>query len=85
MDDLYAFLRELKNYAYEEKEILLSYALDGWIKSKPSSTTEGMADLELILIQYKTTKNNVVNEQIIECLSFLDDWFKKWNGRQGHS
>ena len=81
MCDIYVFLKKLKNDAYEKKEILLSYALDSWLKTQPSSSTEGMADLELILKQYTSGKSNVVEEQVEECLCYIDDWFRKWNGR----
>lgn len=81
MDDLYVFLKQLKNDAYGENEILLSYALDSWLNSQPSSSTEGMADLESILKQYKSGKSIVVKKQVEECLRYIDDWFSKWNGR----
>lgn len=81
MDDLYTFLKQLKNDAYRKNEIVLSYALDSWLKSQPPSSTEGMADLESILKQYKSGKNAAVNKQVDECLRYIDGWFRKWNGR----
>ena len=82
MDDLYDFLKRLKNDAYEENEVLLSYALDGWLGIQASSSTEGMADLELILKQYGSKKSVKIKKQIREVLNYIDEWFKKWNGRK---
>ena len=83
MDDLYAFLGQIKSNAYEQDEVLLSYALDSWLKKQPPSSTEGMADLELILKQqHKLIKSNIVRKQVDECISFVDNWFRKWNGRK---
>ncbi|TAH64861.1 MAG: hypothetical protein EWM47_11820 [Anaerolineaceae bacterium] len=81
MDDLYIFLKKLSNNSYQENEFLLSYALTGWLNTQPSSSTEGMSDLELMLKQYRSSKSSVVNKQVEECLRYLDDWFRKWNGR----
>ena len=81
MDDLYIFLKQLSNRSYQENEFLLSYALTGWLSTQPSSSTEGMSDLELILKQYKSGKSIVVKKQVEECLRYIDDWFRKWNGR----
>lgn len=81
MDDLYIFLKKLSNNSYQENEFLLSYALTGWLNTQPSSSTEGMSDLELILKQYKSGKSIVINKQVEECLRYIDDWFRKWNGR----
>lgn len=81
MDDLYIFLKQLSNSSYQENEFLLSYALTGWLSTQSSSSTEGMSDLELILKQYKSGKSMVVKKQVEECLRYIDDWFRKWNGR----
>ena len=81
MNDLYAELKQLKNDAYDDNEVLLSYALDNWIKTQPSSSTEGMADLKLILKQYKRGKSKNVNRQVKECVRIIDDWFEKLNRR----
>ncbi|MCL2717354.1 MAG: hypothetical protein FWE14_01030 [Lachnospiraceae bacterium] len=81
MDDVYGFLKKLKDEAYIENEFLLSYAIDGWLTFQPSSSTEGMADLELILKQYKNGKSIVINKKVEECLHFINEWFKKWNNR----
>jgi len=72
----------VKNNAYEENEILLSYALKGWLQTQASSSTEGIGDLELILKQFKNEKNNELKRGIEECLHYIDDWFRKWNGRK---
>jgi len=82
MEDLYAFLKQLGNNLYENGEYLLAYALDGWQKTGHSSTTEAMGDLEAILKQYESGKNIVINQQVKECLQFIDEWFRKWNGRK---
>jgi len=81
MDDLYIFLKQLSNKSYQENEFLLSYALTGWLNTQPSSSTEGMSDLELILKQYKNSKSIVIEKQVEECLRYIDNWFRKWNGR----
>ncbi len=81
MGDLYIFLKQLSNNSYQENEFLLSYALTGWLNTQPSSSTEGMSDLELILKQYRSGKSSIVNKQVEECLRYIDDWFRKWNGR----
>ena len=81
MNDLLTFLKQLKNNAYEENEILLSYALSGWLKTSHASSTEGIGDLELILKQFRNGKSKVIKKQVEECLNYLDDWFRKYNGR----
>ena len=81
MDDLYVVMKRLKNDAYGENEILLSYAIDSWLNSQPPSSVEGMADLESILKQYERGKSIVINKQVEECLFYIHDWFQKWNGR----
>ncbi len=81
MDNLYTFLEQLSFSSYQENEFLLSYALTGWLNTQPSSSTEGMSDLELILKQYNGGKSIIVKKQVEESLRYIDDWFREWNGR----
>ena len=81
MNDLYGSLKQLSNDSYQENEYLLSYALTGWLSTQPSSSSEGMSDLELILKQYTNGKSVKINKQVEDCLCFIDEWFRKWNGR----
>ena len=77
MKDLYTFLKQLSDNAYNGREFLLAYALDGWLETGHSSTTEAMGELELLLKQYKNGTNAVVNQQVEECLRFVNEWFHK--------
>ena len=75
MNDLYKFLKQLSVEAGNEGELLLSYALVGWLQSQPPSSTEGMADIRGILQQYALGNNGKVNAKVNQCRDFIEEWF----------